>query len=44
MVLGIGLYDFNEAESEKIIRLPLFYGLSKIQLTYVASSIIHFCK
>jgi hypothetical protein len=32
MIPTLGLYDFSVTESEKMVRLPLFYGLTENEM------------
>ena len=37
-------YDFATGKSERLIRLPMWYGMSNKQLKRVASSFLEFYK
>ncbi len=37
-----GIDTFTKKESEKLLRLPLYYGLTKIEIQEVANKIVDF--
>ncbi|MBX2958861.1 MAG: hypothetical protein KF732_02790 [Flavobacteriales bacterium] len=42
MIPQLGLYDFSATESERILRLPLFYGLKENEIELVSKGIEQF--
>lgn len=44
MIPQLGLYDFSATESEKIVRLPLFYALTENEVESIHDRIIQFYK
>lgn len=44
MIPVLGLYDFSTIESERILRLPMYYGLIENDVELVYDSVKQFCK
>ena len=42
MIPALGLYDFSTTKNEKIIKLPLFYGLAEKDDELISNSIKRF--
>ena len=44
MIPELFLYDFSATESERILRLPLFYGLTENEVALICNSIKMYIK